>query len=107
MPLPTAGERREPNSNQASTAGAEPGVGAGSGADASRPAEVRSAAAGPADVDGTSCDDGDPCTFDDQLHAGTCVGKALHCDDDNPLTVDSCTGDGCLHAFVPEAFDAR
>jgi hypothetical protein len=50
-------------------------------------------------------DDGDPCTFRDRLQDGTCRGRPLHCDDDNPLTVDSCTGDGCLHAFVPGAFD--
>ncbi|MBN1769949.1 MAG: hypothetical protein JXB32_01710 [Deltaproteobacteria bacterium] len=53
----------------------------------------------------TACDDGDPCTFDDRYDHGVCRGRPLHCDDDNPLTVDSCTGDGCLHAFVPSAFD--
>ncbi len=55
--------------------------------------------------EGAACDDGDPCTFDDRYADGRCRGRPLQCDDDNPLTVDSCTGNGCLHAFVPEAFD--
>jgi hypothetical protein len=55
--------------------------------------------------EGAACDDGDPCTFDDRYAAGACRGRPLQCDDDNPLTDDSCTGDGCLHAFAPGAFD--
>jgi len=54
--------------------------------------------------DGTTCDDGDPCTFRDRIRDGVCSGQPLHCDDENPLTVDSCTGDGCAHALVPGAF---
>ena len=54
---------------------------------------------------GPSCDDGDPCTFDDRYADGVCRGRPLQCDDDNPLTIDTCTGDGCRHAFVSKAFD--
>jgi hypothetical protein len=54
----------------------------------------------------TVCDDGDPCTFHDRLQDGKCVGIAVDCDDDNPLTDDSCNGDGCTHEFVEGAFDS-
>ena len=53
-----------------------------------------------------ACDDGDLCTLFDRYEGEVCRGRPVDCDDDNPLTVDSCTGDGCLHAFVPGAFDA-
>ena len=47
------------------------------------------------------CDDGNPCTLDDQCSGGFCVGKGgLDCDDANPCTSDACDPtDGCLHTF--------
>ncbi len=36
------------------------------------------------------CNDGDPCTAADRCNKGTCVGKAVVCDDKNPCTVDKC-----------------
>ncbi|MFT7622159.1 MAG: hypothetical protein ACI9WU_001327, partial [Myxococcota bacterium] len=41
------------------------------------------------------CDDGDPCTGDDQCAVGTCVGDG--CDDGVECTLDFCeTGIGCV-----------
>ncbi len=53
-------------------------------------------------LDGTSCDDLDPCTVADHCVAGSCEGEAVECDDGNPCTEDSCTAKGgCVH--VPNA----
>ena len=54
--------------------------------------------------DGSTCDDGNVCTQDDQFVAGVCTGRPRNCDDGNPLTDDECTVEGCLHAFVDGAF---
>ena len=40
-------------------------------------------------VDG-ACDDGNTCTEGDTCAAGTCGGKSIVCDDNNPCTTDSC-----------------
>ena len=45
--------------------------------------------------DGTACEDG--CIVG-QCSSGVCMGHAGSCDDGNPCTVDSCSGDGgCIH----------
>ncbi len=51
--------------------------------------------------DGTSCDDEDFCTVDDQCSEGTCAGVVRICDDDNACTSDACTQeDGCVYLPV-------
>src|ERR1041384_940665 len=52
-------------------------------------------------VDGTTCDDGNPCTRDDACLGETCVGTAVDdgtsCDDGNPCThTDRCTAGTCI-----------
>lgn len=50
-------------------------------------------------VPSAACDDGNPCTNDDQCNAaGECSGDAVVCDDGNLCTDDSCepTGTGCV-----------
>ena len=52
-------------------------------------------------LDGTACDDGEPCTVGDSCAGGACVGGPVNaCDDANACTVDSCVpgGQGCVHA---------
>ncbi len=53
---------------------------------------------------GTACDDGDGCTKGTICSNGECVGgQPVDCVDEDPCTVDSCTGDGvCQH--VPDPF---
>ncbi len=48
---------------------------------------------------GTSCDDGNACTTQDQCGSGLCAGTAkLACDDENACTVDKCNPiAGCLN----------
>lgn len=41
-------------------------------------------------VDPTACDDDNLCTSGDTCQAGTCIGKALECDDADPCTQDHC-----------------
>jgi cysteine-rich repeat protein len=50
-------------------------------------------------LDEGPCDDGDPCTRDDQCVAGACqAGDPDPCDDGDPCTVDACVaGQGCTH----------
>lgn len=51
--------------------------------------------------DGTSCDDDNLCTLNDQCIEGECTGEPVLCSDDNPCTTDSCAPmDGCL--FEPQ-----
>jgi hypothetical protein len=47
------------------------------------------------------CDDGDPCTIQDQCDAGQCLpGPTILCGDDNPCTTDSCDpAVGCVHTM--------
>ncbi|MBL6975654.1 MAG: hypothetical protein ISR64_07990 [Deltaproteobacteria bacterium] len=42
------------------------------------------------ELDGTACEDGNECTFDDYCADGNCVGKPVDCDDDNVCTDDDC-----------------
>ena len=54
-------------------------------------------------TDGTSCDDGQYCTINDQCLGGQCVGTEQRtCDDQNPCTDDYCDEnlDECV--FVPD-----
>ncbi len=50
-------------------------------------------------ADGTTCDDGNPCTGNNRCAAGVCgTGTALACDDGNACTTDRCDpGSGCAH----------
>jgi cysteine-rich repeat protein len=46
----------------------------------------------------SACDDGSACTQGDTCLGGSCVGKAVVCDDKNPCTNDSCSASsGCAH----------
>ncbi len=49
----------------------------------------------------TGCDDGDPCTEDDQCVDGLCAGAPVVCDDENACTTDLCdpAAGGCV--FTP------
>jgi|GEM_PF-5238830 len=60
--------------------------------------------AGPCEVDGTLCDDGDPCTGDDTCVAGECVGALMNCDDGDPCTIDACSPlfGGCNNSPDPD-----
>lgn len=49
----------------------------------------------------TSCDDGEPCTFEDRCSSGQCHGKAFTCVDDNPCTQDLCLDGTQECQFVP------
>ncbi len=45
-----------------------------------------------------TCNDGNACTSGDHCSGGTCVAKAIGCDDSNECTDDSCDiNSGCLH----------
>jgi hypothetical protein len=49
---------------------------------------------------GSSCDDGNPCTSSDSCLGGLCApGPTVSCDDNNPCTVDTCdiNGGGCVY----------
>jgi hypothetical protein len=50
-------------------------------------------------ADGTTCDDGAPCTSGDRCAAGVCeAGTGNTCDDANPCTSDGCDTDGtCVY----------
>jgi hypothetical protein len=52
---------------------------------------------------GTPCDDHDGCTKSTICSNGECVGgQPIDCADEEPCTVDSCTGDGnCQHVLDP------
>jgi cysteine-rich repeat protein len=50
---------------------------------------------------GASCDDGNPCTVQDQCSAGACVGTPKNCSDGNTCTTDTCgAGGACAHAPI-------
>ena len=55
---------------------------------------------------GTPCDDGNPCTHDDQCSDGVCMGGA-DCDDGNPCTQDFCGVERCAHASTCQPDDVR
>ena len=50
-------------------------------------------------ANGTSCDDGNPCTSTDSCQSGTCsAGPPTNCNDGNQCTVDGCNiNTGCTH----------
>jgi formylglycine-generating enzyme required for sulfatase activity len=56
------------------------------------------------------CDDGDPCTINDDCVAGECMADPYDCDDSNPCTNDSCVDEGgqpkCVHDNNVESCDA-
>ena len=48
--------------------------------------------------DGTSCDDENLCTINDECNGGNCQGTAIVCDDSNACTEDYCSPvQGCVH----------
>ena len=62
-------------------------------------------------IDGTNCDDNDPCTTQDTcIQSGdvsTCKGSPLDCDDNDPCTIDSCGAKGCAHSGGPACDDGN
>jgi len=55
----------------------------------------------PPKTDGTPCDDGEDCSYDDQCTGGVCDGTDYSCDDFSPCTRDSCNGDNtCTHTQI-------
>jgi len=62
---------------------------------------VQSCAGAPS---GTACDDGDPCTVDDECEGGLCVGgSTLVCDDPSPCRTGRCvSGEGCVFEDVAD-----
>ncbi|MBI5501708.1 MAG: hypothetical protein HY907_15800 [Deltaproteobacteria bacterium] len=65
----------------------------------------RACRSGPA-PEGSSCDDGDPCTVDDVCAGGACAGPAMDCDDGNSCTRDTCDrlrepDPGCVSEPLP------
>jgi hypothetical protein len=53
---------------------------------------------------GSSCDDGDLQTINDQLMADcTCAGTLVNCDDQNACTDDFFNGNQCIHAALPDS----
>ena len=57
-------------------------------------------------LDGAPCDDGDPCTSDDEYQGGICVGKGYECDSGSPFCVHKdCDGEGgCMVSSVQKDF---
>jgi len=54
---------------------------------------------------GSSCDDQDPCTSDDQcIEGGQCSGTAIDCSDGLSCTADECSGEGECANFVMTGF---
>jgi len=52
-------------------------------------------------LDGTPCDDLDPCTVADRCEAGVCRGLPAACDDGLDCTFDLCDAGACLHLPAP------
>jgi hypothetical protein len=50
------------------------------------------------ETDGNACHNS--CIASGQCLAGTCVGTASNCDDNNPCTADSCAANGCQHVAI-------
>ncbi len=50
---------------------------------------------------GSSCDDGQPCTSDDKCSGGICQGTPYTCFDGLACTTDTCNGDGTC-TYTPE-----
>ena len=54
--------------------------------------------------DGTTCDDGNKCTINDQCKKGSCQGESRTCDDGNACTLGQCdpeTGK-CVYSTLPD-----
>lgn len=53
-------------------------------------------------IPGRSCDDGDPCTYDDRCdQEGDCAGEPYSCSDGRACTEDACDGFGdCIYTVV-------
>ncbi len=51
-------------------------------------------------LDGSQCDDNDPCTVKDTCQAGHCKGQPMSCDDGLDCTADSCEGGQCIHKLI-------
>ncbi|MSQ81575.1 MAG: hypothetical protein EXR77_01490 [Myxococcales bacterium] len=47
-------------------------------------------------LDGTSCDDGEPCSIGDSCVKGACKAQPLVCNDGNPCTQDACDPNKCV-----------
>lgn len=54
----------------------------------------------PTCVEGSGCNDGDPCTLNDRCQSGVCRGDPLPCNDNLPCTTDSCSGGLCVHTVT-------
>lgn len=54
---------------------------------------------------GTMCDDGSPCTSDDEIDENCqCTGTPVTCDDGDPCTIDGCLeASGCTYLPVPDS----
>ncbi|MBN2496461.1 MAG: hypothetical protein JXR96_17840 [Deltaproteobacteria bacterium] len=54
-------------------------------------------------ADGSTCDDGDACSLDDQCQDGICAGRPNDCADELDCTQDACSpADGtCSHELMP------
>jgi cysteine-rich repeat protein len=99
--------------------GAMPGEGAETSAGSKLPIlTVEYGTVGPACIDGTTCDDANPCTTNDFCTDGVCAGEAIEgpCDDgDSCTTSDACVagvctgrtgcGDGVLDVACGETCD--
>ena len=53
----------------------------------------------------TDCDDGDPCTLDDQCVEGICAGIPVQCEDGTDCTSDLCDPDTGSCTFTPNHAD--
>ncbi len=52
---------------------------------------------------GTSCDDGNASTINDQVGSNcACAGTVVDCNDNDPCTLDSYNGSQCVHAALPD-----
>jgi len=55
-------------------------------------------------INGSFCDDGDPCTFSDRCNPlAECIAIAYDCDDESDCTIDACNGDvTCTNTLQPD-----
>ncbi|MEC9072938.1 MAG: hypothetical protein VX938_11180, partial [Myxococcota bacterium] len=60
-------------------------------------------------LDGSPCDDGDPCTQEGVCTDGVCEVLPLPCNDDNPCTMDSCDPEagGCVHKATTDGVTCK